>query len=1176
MKVRINNLPKGFTLKNGRVSKGKAFGGSHTGDQESFGLTTIPSPYTTDITGTENRNPFSDVNTTLGPVPREEANLEAEVGETVLTDMNNDGDFELYNIGGKRHHKGGTPLNLPPQSFIYSDTASMKFDEFELAELGIESKKKLTPAHVSKNYQLNKYYSVLNNEHSDKIAKNTSEYMLQKNKESLSQLAFLQEAKKDFKDGVPLASYPYLHKQGINPIEFSMKMEGLTKKEAEQKALMQLPIEDREKIMQLQEILKQAQASQGPTQGSPQGMPPMGPPQQQMMPPQEMMAQGPPQQMMAPQQMMPAQQPMAIPMAKFGGALPTFQGDDGSSEVSIEDLQNKSNQIQQQINLMSDYNNLLLDVNNAQNNYLQFIENQNNINSSEQVNNDERIKNEAYNEMISNKDYVTDEKAFNASVKNWITHIEAGGSPPDTDIPAYNEAYKQVYGEEYAAKKVNDATNTTKEIITKIVEKQVNAANQSNKNNEEYEKYMQQQMLKNFYLNQDKTDGNTTEPVYAQGYPLEWTNKQDPYYVGSEFATGDTLETMRYGGSVKELKRFDEGGDVSIDSNSFPIVLRNENGEAVYTISNNSELEKLKTSDPGAYNFITSQYASRNTGTSGGNVPTRSASAETKKTYKGFDSWSEWYMSPQAKEYRNKRYQAYKIVAESENITPLSADEYHSGYSNYMRESDAFNTLAEQDPLFRDNPNWDSGYEWEISDTPCEEGEGGCKEYAGNTWRTVGAERKDNSWHYREQQQALNLTDANGNPIEPMTDDMIQHMQIGMNSGIILQNTGQDADTYNAPVNFDIYENQDGEQVDPLTGASKSDSWAGNNTMFNTEGTYDIVPAEGCTNAAEIEQQCTANGGTFIPWDSVAQTGCTCEMPEEVPEIPVGEVGPPADPPTPAFWLQDELALANAMDAKTSIDMDLPWAPRYNANLIDPVFKDPTREIAAIQEGAKLVADSANAFSGPQRAMAVTLKAQGNAAKQIADTVNRVHSDNITIANTVNAKNAEILYKTQVLNHNETKQLYDNTNRAKQNYRDSLRKANKEITSKLMNAYTNMANTYNLNTLYDQFNMHPETGGFVNYNQQADPFYDDPSALQDSDPGKAYIEWYENMLKMGIPSTHIPKFEDWPGNKSNNQGTTQDDIRNAITQGGYGREGKETRSMRLARKGMELRDFLNE
>ena len=609
-------------------------------------------------------------------------------------------------------------------------------------------------------------------------------------------------------------------------------------------------------------------------------------------------------------------------------------------------------------------------------------------------------------------------------------------------------------------------------------------------------------------------------------------------------------------------------------------MLRNQDGAVVYEIQNQSELEELKNADVGAYEFIMSQYASRNTGTSRGNVPARSASAETKRTFKGYDSWSDWYMSSEADEYRNKRYQAYKIVAENEGITPLSVDEYHSTYSNYMREADAFNTLAEQDPLFRDNPNWDSGYEWEISDTPCAEGEGGCKEYEGNTWRTVGTERKDDSWYYRKQQKELNLTDIEGNTIEPMTDDMIQHMQIGMNSGVILQNTGQDQDTYNAPVNFDIYENEDGEQVDPLTGASKSDSWAGNNTMFNTEGTYEIVPAEGCTNAAEIEQQCTANGGTFIPWDSVAQTGCTCEMPEEVPEIPVGEVGPPAKPPTPSFWLQDELALANAVDARASIEMDLPWAPKYSANLIDPVFKDPTREIAAIQEGARIVADTAKAFSGPQRGQAVSLKAQGNAAKQIADTVNRVHSDNITIANTVNAKNAEILYKTQVLNHNETKQLYDNTMRAKQNYRDSLRKANKEVTEKMMNAYSNMANTYNLNTLYDQFNIHPETGGLVAYNNQANMFYDDPSATQDQDPWMQYQTMYDEMDGNQIPGTHIPTFDQWYeimyGDRRGNKKSSGDDIRKIISNAGYAKQGMETRSMRLARKGMELKDFLNE
>ena len=109
--------------------------------------------------------------------------------------MNNDGDYELYDIGGNRHGSGGTPLHLPPQSFIYSDTAKMKLNKYELHEMGIESKKRISPAKVSKNYQLNNFISLLDNEHSDHITRDTAEYMLDKNKKSLSQLAFLQEAR---------------------------------------------------------------------------------------------------------------------------------------------------------------------------------------------------------------------------------------------------------------------------------------------------------------------------------------------------------------------------------------------------------------------------------------------------------------------------------------------------------------------------------------------------------------------------------------------------------------------------------------------------------------------------------------------------------------------------------------------------------------------------------------------------------------------------------------------------------------------------------------------------------------------------------------------------------------------------------------------------------------------
>ena len=55
-------------------------------------------------------------------VPREEANIEAEGGETVLADLEQNGTFGLYNINGPRHSSGGVPMFLPEQSFIFSDT----------------------------------------------------------------------------------------------------------------------------------------------------------------------------------------------------------------------------------------------------------------------------------------------------------------------------------------------------------------------------------------------------------------------------------------------------------------------------------------------------------------------------------------------------------------------------------------------------------------------------------------------------------------------------------------------------------------------------------------------------------------------------------------------------------------------------------------------------------------------------------------------------------------------------------------------------------------------------------------------------------------------------------------------------------------------------------------------
>ena len=75
-----------------------------------------------------NRNPFAvpsvEVNRTLKPTTKENATLEAEKDETAVTNLNDDGLPEFYKIGGKSHAQGGTPLNLPEDSFIFSSLSS--------------------------------------------------------------------------------------------------------------------------------------------------------------------------------------------------------------------------------------------------------------------------------------------------------------------------------------------------------------------------------------------------------------------------------------------------------------------------------------------------------------------------------------------------------------------------------------------------------------------------------------------------------------------------------------------------------------------------------------------------------------------------------------------------------------------------------------------------------------------------------------------------------------------------------------------------------------------------------------------------------------------------------------------------------------------------------------------
>ena len=179
------------------------YGGAHNYNQNSNINNTrdsIPSKYNT------NKEDF-EVSTLLKPIDRKHAVLEAEKGEIATSpDLSN-----IYKIGGKVHSKGGTPLNLPNGSFIFSKDPSLAISRKNQVLMGLKkinsnAKKNNTPAKlVEKNIDLEHHNRMTviaeDKTNRDEIAKVTANLMKKKNEEKLGQVAFLQESKKG--EGAP-------------------------------------------------------------------------------------------------------------------------------------------------------------------------------------------------------------------------------------------------------------------------------------------------------------------------------------------------------------------------------------------------------------------------------------------------------------------------------------------------------------------------------------------------------------------------------------------------------------------------------------------------------------------------------------------------------------------------------------------------------------------------------------------------------------------------------------------------------------------------------------------------------------------------------------------------------------------------------------------------------------
>jgi hypothetical protein len=142
-----------------------------------------------------------EVVSTLKPIDKEKATLEAEQGEIVAQYKN--GGLSFHDVKGTRHSKKGTPLNLEDGAFIYSRFNKMRLtpNELETFKLGgsVKSKDGNTPAFVLRRNLDIEHNNDLLTKYTDSknpAEKNTARLMLQKYQQIAGKIAALQEIRK--------------------------------------------------------------------------------------------------------------------------------------------------------------------------------------------------------------------------------------------------------------------------------------------------------------------------------------------------------------------------------------------------------------------------------------------------------------------------------------------------------------------------------------------------------------------------------------------------------------------------------------------------------------------------------------------------------------------------------------------------------------------------------------------------------------------------------------------------------------------------------------------------------------------------------------------------------------------------------------------------------------------
>ena len=1003
-------------------------------------------------------------------VPRDEANLEAEGGETVYGDINGDGMPEHKIIVGPRHAQGGVPLNLPEDTFIFSDTRAMRIKDPQLLTMFGKggTNKSYTPAELAKQYDVQKYRKILEDPETDAIERKTAELMIKKYVVKLGCLALAQESMKGFPQGIPAVAKPCMEARGLTEEDILPSKEVSVLNDQLKKQMQQQEGGDENEVQEAMNMNDGQPVAQAQEMGAPQEQMGVPSPEEMMMygggytrrlrRAQEGMQQPSPEEMAMMQQQQQGQggqDEMGQVIQEVAAALK--RGAD-PSEVVMSLLQNNIPpdaivQIFAQLGASPEKAAGLV----------QQVMSQGQGGGQEQMMQQQPMSEEEA--MMMQQQQMQQQAPPMA---------QYGMSMGGYDMPFYDMP-EAAYGMPMGSGMSQNYQGRPKRIpgsgpITGMVKAQEGIEIKEDPN---WTPEQRDAALRRAYVQSErgkkkiyivKADGKKVEQkVSATGHDT---------YSGSDLASGwnndqvaaATFEAMKQTFNDPKAKAAfaKQVRSTLTDKESY----KGKSGKYSDTYQSKFGKDPSQLSD----DEIVNKYL---------RMQERNLKTTTYKDKLGLPAFGTWMYKDANGDLRSfdssgdgkgdKR--GFKDVVKDANPN-LSDAEIQDMYKKI--QSSGFTSL--------EKVSADMGLPMK---------------------RAAGSGRAANPYDEEAYIQQAGFIAA---------DKLMK--DIDANPGNYDEDTQMSLLGITSFAGFDPYGKQTGYNDETgmgVTNISPIDAYYTNTTQGQKQAHHGLkfedVPDTPGVGPCQCEKDKLADGSpdpSYKPKD--AQGNCTCK-PTEPKKCPCQKAdgtvlemtanadgscppctedkdldipGPPAE-----WWLQDTIKTTGAFGDLMGVKKYMPWAPPAKLQTPRPTFLDPTRELAANAEQANIQTQGMAQFAGPQALSARSSGIQGQAAKNAADVLSKYNNANVNIANQFEMKATDIRNQESMLNQATQQRLYDQNTIANQQFDNAKLAMRNNLRNYYTNAITNRTKTDALNQMFENYKVSPGSGGFMDYRPTA-------------------------------------------------------------------------------------------